>query len=360
MSIVDLWATDGPAYGKNNSWLCTQANQAAGCKYEDEIFVEEVLQRITEHNASTPFMLFWAPHIVHAPLQVPKAYLDKFAWITRSSRQFYMAMVNYLDTLLGRVVAALKAKGMWENLLLLSTADNGGPIYSNGTAGANNWPLRGGKMSNWQGGINVNAFASGGLLPDAVRGTKIDGFFHGCDAYATFAALAGVDPTDTKAAAAGLPPIDSLDMWPMISGANLTSPRTEIVAGSDAVECNVGTGTQVQALIRADGYKLIIGMLDQNIWTGPYYPNASTWQDPPYHCGVPTTPPTGKGGCLFNVFTDPTEHDDVAAQHPDIVASLYARLLELQTTAFTPDRGTDDGAACTAAMAYGGFWGPFV
>ncbi len=36
-------------------------------------------------------------------------------------------------------------------------ADNGGPIYNNGTAGANNWPLRGGKMSNWEGGIRVNA-----------------------------------------------------------------------------------------------------------------------------------------------------------------------------------------------------------
>lgn len=39
---------------------------------------------------------------------------------------------------------------MWENLLILSTADNGGPIYQSGAAGANNWPMRGGKMSNWQ------------------------------------------------------------------------------------------------------------------------------------------------------------------------------------------------------------------
>jgi hypothetical protein len=31
--------------------------------------------------------------------------------------------------------------------------------------------------------------------------------------YATYAHLAGVDPTDHMAAAAGLPPIDSLNMW---------------------------------------------------------------------------------------------------------------------------------------------------
>ena len=33
---------------------------------------------------------------------------------------------------------------------------------------------------------------------------------------------------DRRAAAAGLPPVDGLDVWPLISGANATSPRTEI------------------------------------------------------------------------------------------------------------------------------------
>lgn len=54
--------------------------------------------------------------------------------------------------------------------------------------------------------------------------------------YATFSALAGVDPTDEKAAAAGLPPIDSLNLWPLISGANTTSPRTEVVLGAGQLE----------------------------------------------------------------------------------------------------------------------------
>ena len=45
----------------------------------------------------------------------------------------------------------------------------------NGEAGANNFPLRGGKYSMWEGGIRVNAFVSGGFLPPAVRGTKLDG-----------------------------------------------------------------------------------------------------------------------------------------------------------------------------------------
>jgi arylsulfatase I/J len=77
----------------------------------------------------------------------------------------------------------------------------------------------------------VNAFFSGGYLQKAAPsriGTKLDGYTHVCDFYATFAHLAGVDPTDHRAAAAHLPPLDSLNLWPYISGANNTSPRTEI------------------------------------------------------------------------------------------------------------------------------------
>ncbi len=76
MSIVDLWDTNGPAYGQNNSLDCSQANQTGWvclshvppfqayplcsfafhfrisffylcrCKYEDELFAERVLQII--------------------------------------------------------------------------------------------------------------------------------------------------------------------------------------------------------------------------------------------------------------------------------------------------------------------------
>ena len=47
---------------------------------------------------------------------------------------------------MGNVTAALRQKEMWDNLLIVFSTDNGGPIYNNGSAGANNFPLKGGKV----------------------------------------------------------------------------------------------------------------------------------------------------------------------------------------------------------------------
>lgn len=78
----------------------------------------------------------------------------------------------------------------------------------------------------------------GGFLPEAVRGTVISGLMTGWDWFATWAHLAGVDDiTDRKAALAHLPQPDSINMWPMLSGASSSSPRSQVVVGSNIVSC---------------------------------------------------------------------------------------------------------------------------
>ena len=106
--------------------------------------------------------------------------------------------------------------------------------------------------------------------------------------------LAGVDPTDHAAAAAGLPPIDSVDVWDHVTGVNTTSPRT-------------GLHVSPNTIIAGD-LKLILGMsttlfgagpTDQNGWTGPTYPNGTSGKD---GAGGITTPPADcTMGCLFNL-----------------------------------------------------------
>lgn len=55
--------------------------QQPDCTFVDETFTEFVLDTVRGHDAAEPLFLFWAPHIVHSPLQVPKKYLDMFAFI---------------------------------------------------------------------------------------------------------------------------------------------------------------------------------------------------------------------------------------------------------------------------------------
>jgi arylsulfatase B len=230
---------------------------------------------------------------VHAPLQLPAALLANFtSFINNTNRAHYAALANSLDTHVGRVVDALIARGLWNNTLFVLSSDNGGPVYlSNNTDSAldgsgNNWPLRGGKVSNWEGGVRVNAFVSGGFVPEARRGTVEQGLTaiedwcvsemacHGtrrdfCRSvspahvfstlcrYATFCALAGVDPTDTRAAAAGLPPIDSLNLWPLLSGANPTSPRTEVILGWS------GTGVLEASYVQVSCFALVLPQVER-------------------------------------------------------------------------------------------------
>lgn len=327
-TIADLWNTDDGA------------GKIADGSYEEILFFNRVKETLEAHDPATPLFLFYAFHIVHAPLEVPQAYLDKFSFITDSeTRQKYHAMVYYMDEVVGNVTAILRSKGMWDNTLIVSSADNGGPVYPGG--GANNYPLKGGKMNVWEGGVRVNAYASGGLIPAGVRGTKLDQYIHGADWYATFARLAGQDPTDHRAAAAGLPPIDSLDVWPVVSGQVATSPRTEIHHTANSI--TVGD------------WKIVTGEEAQDGWEGPVYPNGTKPQG-----GIPGVKHCG-AGCLFNVKEDPHEHEEVSSLYPDKLAELQAALAKANQTLFNPDRGLNNPAACElAASKYGGFVGPFV
>jgi arylsulfatase I/J len=327
---VDLWDTDKPATDKNGT---------GPDKYEEGLFKEHLLDVVAKHDTSKPLFLYYAPHIVHTPLQVPDSYLQKFSFIDNHDRQYYHAMVNYLDDVVGELVSALKGRGMWDNLLFVTSSDNGGPEYPGG--GANNYPLRGGKVTDWQGGIRVNAFVSGGFLPEKMRGQKTEGYVHLADWYGTFCNIAGVDPVDKKAAAANLPPVDSLNMWPLISGESPTSPRTDIYAS-------------IHAMISGD-YKILLGRMEQAGWTGPQYPNQTNPNG-----GISASVNCGDTGCLFNIKEDPEERHDLASTMPDMLKEMKTKFVKLNETYFNPNRGRPWPEACETAVKNGNFWGPFL
>jgi len=215
---------------------CKKDHEMDPACYEEHIFKTRALEIINSHNTSnvdSPLFLFYAPHLVHGPLEVPEAYKQRIQHLVTNrggkkidtlNRLIYAAMVLYLDDAIGEVILALKAKHMWEDTLVVFTSDNGGPIYEPG--GANNYPLKGGKFNDWEGGVRSNAFVAGGVIPNEKRGTTFSGIISIADWYGTFCDIAGVSLEDTAAEAANvwlkahklptLPPVDSIPQWGFI------------------------------------------------------------------------------------------------------------------------------------------------
>merc|ERR1712195_440241 len=151
----DLWGTNpdgtsGPQHHLLNDAHCWGSPSGreshntvfpanmTGCKYEEDLFTDFTVDHIMQHNETMgPLLAFHSAHSIHAPLEVvPDAY-DRFAFIQdddQDHRRRYHAMVWNVDRAVGKIVDALKSKGMYEETLIVVSADNGGPIYSGGGA----------------------------------------------------------------------------------------------------------------------------------------------------------------------------------------------------------------------------------
>lgn len=199
------------------------------------------------------------------------------------------------------------------------------------------------------------AFVSGGSLPAALRGTSRDGFVHGCDWYHTLIKLAGGDPTDDHP---GLPSTDSLDVWPYLTGNVSASPRMELLLSSEpgfGKEGKLPKTDEWNGALISGAYKLILGRQSYGFWQAPRYPNATTNHsaERPFDCG--------SKGCLFDVISDPSEYEDLAATMPDKLRSMMATFVARNRTRFEAERMPTDASACEAYVAqHGGFLGPYV
>ena len=153
---------------------------------------------------------------------------------------------------------------------------------------------------------------------------------------------------DKRAEKAGLPPIDSLNVWPLISGENSTSPRTNI---------HVDNNT----LIDGD-YKFFNGTIIQYAsWGSAFYPNASS------DGSLAATELDCSNGCLFDITNDPTEHHNIMDSNMHIAQKMNEKLIELNKGYYQNDEvgislcppNITESCQCWAAMnMWGGYWGP--
>ena len=145
----------------------------------------------TRRATSAPFFLYLAYNAPHDPIQPPEEWLAKVR--TRQpgiseKRARLVALIEHMDDGIGQVLAALRAKGLDRETLVIFTSDNGGLLSVGGTNGN----LRGGKQDLYEGGIRVPMFAAwpGRIAPGA-RSERIA--LH-MDLYATICEAAGLQP----------------------------------------------------------------------------------------------------------------------------------------------------------------------
>jgi arylsulfatase A-like enzyme len=152
--------TDKVIWGKGKREGLTQIRRDTTIVDEKTYLTEKFAQEVNlfiEKNKANPFLLYVPFNAPHTPFQVTPKYYNRFAHITDENKRVYYAMISALDDAIGSIVNKVKESGLEENTLIFFVSDNGGATYTHAT---NNAPLKGGKFSHFEGGINVPFFLS--------------------------------------------------------------------------------------------------------------------------------------------------------------------------------------------------------
>jgi arylsulfatase len=124
----------------------------------------------------------------------------------RSGSGLYGDVIEEIDWSVGEILAALQAHGLEEHTLVIFASDNG-PFLSYGEHAGSAGPLRGGKLTTFEGGVRVPCIMS---WPGTVPGGQV------CEEVATTMDWL---PTIAELAGAELPSqrIDGRNIWQLIT-----------------------------------------------------------------------------------------------------------------------------------------------
>jgi arylsulfatase A-like enzyme len=147
-----------------------------------------------------PWMLSLWHWAVHAPFQAPKKLVDKYSKLEdprgHQNNPTMGGMIESLDTSINDVLDALDELGLTENTIIVFYSDNGGNMYDEvgGEPPTNNFPLRNGKGSIYEGGTRVPAIV---VWPGTVEeGATSDALISSIDMYPTMLDMAGITPQE--------------------------------------------------------------------------------------------------------------------------------------------------------------------
>ncbi len=264
-----------------------------------------------EANKSNRFVAYLAHRSPHTPFDVPDEAVQKAVnrGFKRSSDPDgiqservvadYIAMIEYLDASVGRVLDLLDSSGLAQNTLVLFLSDNGGL-----TRVWRNDPLRGGKGQLYEGGIRVPFIVR---WPAAVSpGTVCQTPIHVVDLFPTFRELVGgTVPDDTV--------LDGLSLVPLLMQSGqvqreaIYSHHPEYVVSFAKTPCS---------MIRKGDWKLIH-------YFGDYLDPTGCDPRPRTLSGRFILGPRTE---LYNLSEDPGETRDLSKTMPETTSALMSDL----------------------------------
>ncbi len=277
-----------------------------GKQYAPDLCSERALQFIRDHK-DKPFFLYYPTTVPHLSLQVPedslaeyKGKLDDKPYTGGSGylpQQFphaaYAAEITRMDRDIGKLCQLVEDLGLADKTIFVFTSDNGAPsrlagydpefFHSNGD-------LRGYKGDIYEGGIREPLIVRWkNHVPANTTSMFVSGFE---DWMPTLLELAGETKLIPKTA-------DGISIAPTLLG-KTQEPRPFLYREFH--------GYGGQQSVRVGDWKL----LKRNLLGAAKKPAAPTLE-------------------LYNLATDPSEKENVASAHPDIVAKLQ-KIMDVQHT----------------------------
>ena len=131
-------------------------------KYLPDLLVEEATRFIDE-SGQDPFFLYLPFAIPHYPVQPRRQDRELYerSGMEDKRRVLYGAYLTTLDDCVGRVLAAVEARGLTDRTLVIFLSDHGHSTEERAFGGGGQaGPYRGHKQTLWEGGIRVPCIAS--------------------------------------------------------------------------------------------------------------------------------------------------------------------------------------------------------
>ncbi len=263
------------------------------------LFVDEGLEFIDAHGGRPFYLQLWLL-LPHATLNPTPEQLAPFARLSSPGSPhagpgaIHAASLHDLDTQVGRLLDELERRGLADDTLVVFTSDNGPEdlaILNAAHSGVGSTgPFRGRKRSLYEGGVRVPLLVR---WPGRVPAGRVDdtSVISGTDFFPTFARLAGAG-LDPAAEAA----LDGEDMGAVLLGR--ARARTKPLFWEWRFRIfGHPSGASPQLAIREGDWTLLMN------------PDRSRVE-------------------LHAIREDPMQVDNVAVQHPEVVARLSGRLLE--------------------------------